>query len=37
MNLKSLNIVLKKKIPILGICRGAQIINLYFKVHIKKS
>ena len=28
---------LKKKIPILGICRGAQLLNIYFKGRIRKA
>ena len=33
---KIIKYCIKKKIPILGICRGAQIINLYFKGKLKK-
>ncbi len=33
---KIIKYCIKKKIPILGICRGAQIINLYFKGTLKK-
>jgi putative glutamine amidotransferase len=41
---KLIKISLKKKIPIIGICRGAQVINLFFggklmkiKNHVKKT
>ena len=33
---KLINYSIKKKIPLLGVCRGAQSINIFFKGNIKK-
>ena len=33
---KLLNFAIRKKIPLLGICRGMQVINLFFKGSLKK-